>query len=350
MMKSMKKQSWLILLAAAIFLSLLPLQASAATITTHYVDHDGTFHSDVPATEISSSSTVWSTGWYVVNSNVDISSNVLVSGNANLILADGCQLQTKKSITLNNGTSLTIYGQTNGTGKLVATKYDDNYPSIGINPGLSGGSATITINGGNVNATGGIQSAGIGTGFECNNTMTITINGGSIVATGGNWGAGIGTGYKCSNNMTITINGGTVEAQGSYYSAGIGTGNSNSSGNVTININGGIITANGYNSAGIGAGGHYKGSLNITIDGGTITANSVSGAGIGSGWSNSTSATITINGGTITATSENGADIGKGEGTLGNINTTIDRGNCQRDGGRGTGQWLHCHPVQREDG
>lgn len=59
--------------------------------------------------------------------------------------------------------SLTIYGQTGGTGKLIAT--------------------------------GARRSAGIG-GNEEENTGSIVINGGTVTATGGSSGAGIGGGYK----------------------------------------------------------------------------------------------------------------------------------------------------------
>ena len=55
-----------------------------------------------------------------------------------------------------------------------------------------------------------------GVGDVDNNTVTVTINGGDIVATGGSYAAGIGSGcnsasYSSTNttpNQTITINGG----------------------------------------------------------------------------------------------------------------------------------------------
>lgn len=141
------------------------------------------------------------------------------------------------------GTTLTI----TGTGTLTA-KGGDRGAGIGTNGAdgttLSGGN--IVINGGRVNATGGADAAGIGTGIAINNGKntcgTITINGGMVYATGGSSAAGIGTSLSLDNATqtcgAITINGGTVTATGSIGSAGIGTGyvsdGSNTCGAITI--------------------------------------------------------------------------------------------------------------------
>ena len=91
----------------------------------------------------------------------------------------------------------------------------------------------ITIEGGDVTATGGNNAAGIGGGHAgtsiCGN---ISISGGTVRATGGANAAGIGCGYAdISTTSTcgdITISGGTVEAtagtitNGSYYISAIG--------------------------------------------------------------------------------------------------------------------------------
>ena len=59
---------------------------------------------------------------YVVNSDVKISSRIIVYTNVNLILCDGFTLTASKGINLTG--SLNIYGQTNDTGKLIATGTD----------------------------------------------------------------------------------------------------------------------------------------------------------------------------------------------------------------------------------
>ena len=45
-------------------------------------------------------SNTWNGGWYVVNSNVTISSCITVSGSVNLILADGYTLTASQGITV----------------------------------------------------------------------------------------------------------------------------------------------------------------------------------------------------------------------------------------------------------
>ena len=84
---------------------------------------------------------------------------------------------------------------------------------------------SITINGGNIIATGGGAGAGIGTGYLCEINCSITINGGNITATGGyaggGGGAGVGAGYL-GYTGTITINGGDVIASSDRYESGVG--------------------------------------------------------------------------------------------------------------------------------
>lgn len=127
----------------------------------------------------------------------------------------------------------------------------------------AGTPGTIIINGGNVNAFGGHQAAGIGGGLNGAATSTaITINGGNVCAYGGRWAAGIGDGdslqerwaEKCLDDYSIVINGGTVYAVGGVACPGIGTTDQLSAGQsrtgtsgMEIHLNGGAITAkSGY--------------------------------------------------------------------------------------------------------
>lgn len=121
---------------------------------------------------------------------------------------------------------------------------------------------TIIINGGNINAHGGHQAAGIGGGLNGAATNTsVTINGGNVNAYGGRWAAGIGDGDSLQDNWTtkytdsysIIINGGKVNAVGGVGCPGIGTTDEVSTlarkgtSGLTINLNGGEITAkSGY--------------------------------------------------------------------------------------------------------
>ena len=94
-----------------------------------------------------------------------------------------------------------------GTGSLTTTGHWVNYQGstdggAGIGGG-SGGSCTVTLNGGVINAAGATSAAGIGGGGRGNGT--VFINGGVITATGGAAGIGGGSG-------TVEINGGSVKA------------------------------------------------------------------------------------------------------------------------------------------
>ncbi len=177
-------------------------------------------------------------------------------------------------------TTLTI----GGTGSLKAQGYREG-PGIGI--GYNETCGNITIDGGNITATGGLYAVGIGSGSgrfgTCGN---ITITDGTITATGGDGGAGIGTG--CAGNCgNISISGGTIIATGGDDAAGIGTGGmgmflgmgsgyEGDCGDISI-IGGTIIATGGDDAAGIGSG--SNGSCgNITI-GGTAQGTAKGGEG-----------------------------------------------------------------------
>ena len=130
----------------------------------------------------------------------------------------------------------------------------------------AGTPGTIIINGGNINAHGGHQAAGIGGGLNGAATSnSITINAGNVNAYGGRWAAGIGDGDSVpsdgggfyastyGNNYSIVINGGAVNVVGGVNCPGIGS---------TDNI-----TAGDYSTK-------IKSGMEIHINGGTTTARS----------------------------------------------------------------------------
>ena len=164
-------------------------------------------------------------GWYVVNGPLNYGvGGLVVSGSANLVLADGAALvvtgATKKAgVNVASGNTLTIYAQSAGTGALIASgNANDGYSAGGA--GMGGNDhencGTITINGGVINAYGGnYSSAGIGGGAN-GAGGTVTINGGAITSIGGTWyGAGIGGGYWGAGG-NVTINGGTITATAAH--------------------------------------------------------------------------------------------------------------------------------------
>ena len=249
---------------------------------------------------------------------------VVLTGNVTNLVGENLAVESAESVTLDlNGFTLSISG------------LNADYAAVHVPA-----AATLTINdsagGGILNATGGVNGAGIG-GGSGGHGGTVTVNGGTITATSGNFGAGIGGGIQGSGG-TVTVNGGTITATSGNFGAGIGGGIQGAGGTVTVN--GGTIAATGGDQgAGIG-GGFSRAGGTVTVNGGTISATSgLDGAGIGGGYSGA-GGTVTVNGGTITATGgQRGAGIGSGAfgsgGTLA-IHGTPDAGNAI-DGGSGNG-------------
>ena len=196
------------------------------------------------------------TTWYVVNEDITHSGKITCRGNVNLILADGKTMTTSNTGTYaiygDNGT-LTIYGQTLGTGTLEASGY-----------GASGiyHLGNVTICGGTVNATSSHDAINV--------RGSVTISGGTV-NTNGNTGI-IGS-------SGVTINGGTITTS-SNCMIGIAS-------NGTVTINGGTVNANSQTG--------IRGNGGVTINGGQVTATGTNGGqGIMSygdiilGWTNAT--------------------------------------------------------------
>ncbi|MBR0281720.1 MAG: hypothetical protein IJQ81_09025, partial [Oscillibacter sp.] len=237
-----------VLFALATLFSFLPATTAFAADEVAYQDAawnaetktvDITPGSVTSYTVVTSGSTAWGAGWYAVTGNVKIASRVTVTGDVRLILCDGAKLTASTGITVTgDGNSLTIYGQSGGTGELEATGVSN---SAGIGGGNNGAGGAITVNGGTVTATGGEYGAGIGGGKD-GAGGTITVNGGTVTAAGGGYAAGIGGGVNGAGG-TITVNGGSVTAPATLYGAGIGGGHYGIGG--TITVNGGTVNATG---------------------------------------------------------------------------------------------------------
>ena len=223
---------------------------------------------------------------------------ITCEGDATIILKDGSTNTVKgfdanyPGIYVPSGNTLTIKGETKGTGSLNAS-------SNGSGAGIGGGNincGNIEIQGGKITATGGSGAAGIGSG-SYKSCGTITISGGTVTANGGEYAAGIGTGYTENSYCgDITISGGTVTATGGENGAGIGTGKSGACYNITIS--GGTVSATGgEKAAGIGSGSNWGDCGNITITTGvtqvTATKGNEAPNSIGAGYK-ATCGTVTI--------------------------------------------------------
>ena len=268
---------------------LLPLGARAYTydefnkddqsFTTKPIDNGFTVVSS-PESGVSrySMGTSQQTTWYILNADVTINVPIEVFGNVKLLLCDGCTLTASQGIVVPAGSSLTIYGQTNGTGTLIASARDDwddqNHSSAYFSAAIGGsyyvenyGQARDYVRCGSIYIHGGQITADASNQIHVGDAEQVF--GGLTISTGiaaGIGGCGIGTGSG-SDGGIVEIYGGTVTAIGSSTGAGIGGGYGGNGG--TVKIYGGTVTATGgsdgsTSAQGIGAG-------NSGSDNGTLT-------------------------------------------------------------------------------
>ena len=222
----------------------------AAGVEVTYIDADGT-EQNVMAIPIDESQTDYgiskATNWYVVSGEVNLDHLHFYNDFTHLILADGARLTANSNTEIAvRAQGFTIYAQSNGTGQIIASS--EKLEGIGI------GYGNLTINGGNVTATGGENEEGIYA------DGIITINNGNVTATGGKNGHGINTW-----SGSITINGGSVTATGGENYHGIHA--------INFTIKGGNVTATGgENGYGI-----YTLGGTTTLAGGTVMASSYYG-------------------------------------------------------------------------
>ena len=146
-----------------------------------YVDENGVMQKKLP-NEVTvltgGGATNLDAGWYIAQGEVNYTGTIILQGEVHLILADGCQMNIGTSESpIDNpgmysnagaGQSLTIYGQSGGTGALNVD-VTGGYSAIGVQ--------NVTINGGKVTAIGTTGISAID---------NVTINGGQVTATGSN--------------------------------------------------------------------------------------------------------------------------------------------------------------------
>ena len=167
-------------------------------VTTSYVDATGTLHENVVAIPLDNTMTTLAAGWYVVNSDVDYTGQITLSGDVKLILGDDCTMSIGKQNEPLNGTiiecqnhNLTIYGQSGGTGWLKAYSTDGSgintynaYTQYSGNVLIFDGNGAciyaseFTILGGTLD----LESQGGGADGEIVTTRNINIRGGKLWA------------------------------------------------------------------------------------------------------------------------------------------------------------------------
>ena len=210
-----------------------------------YIDADGNpqSHACTPIVEGTTSyQTLGRTeGWYVVNSDVTISGTQgvkFLDQQVNIILCDGTTLTSNATTTgydgidANNG-SLAIYGQSLGTGSIVATASDYSAISSQTSINLNGGIISGITNSGYAAITNDISSG------------SITIRRGNVTATGSTFGI-----RDLGKSSGIVILGGTVNAT-AHSTSGIGLYSAYR--NISIlggNVTATVIKAGGYDATG----------------------------------------------------------------------------------------------------
>lgn len=315
--------------------------SAAAASNTYRVFTSRTAYTDeaipVGATTVTSGTTTWSAGTYVVSGNVSITEDVHLTGDVNLILCDGAELTVNGCIF--GGTDydhgfvykLNIYGQALGTGKLTVD-YSGSH-SLGVvtasELNIHGGIITVGGTGvyqglepnvfniyhGTINASGIVSGIALMGNAHIyggsitslgnyqaainlpNGGKTLTISGGTVTAVNNGASTGIETVYG------LVITGGSVIALGGNYSEGI-----LSYGNITIS-GGDITTIAGENGIGL------EGTT-ITISGGDVTA--IGGSALADTNGNGMAGidgSLTVTGGIVKATG--GAKDGTGDDGLG---------------------------------
>ena len=171
---------------------------------------------EIPAevTTVTSSTVTWPAGTYVVEGEVEISSQITITGDVNLIIKDGAKLTVNHRISGGNK-NLSIYGQANQTGQLVVNKSND---------AAIKDITTLEVHSCKVKATGTSYGGTYYGGFK--NIVTFNVYGGSVDAECTNEGYGI----LLANSGSMNIYGGDVKAVGkgtnTTSSCGITSGNS----------------------------------------------------------------------------------------------------------------------------
>lgn len=127
-----------------------------------YIGADGSEQTCKEFMEITKAPDSLPEGWYVVKGKVDVTThNLFASGTVNLILCDGAELNLSLGLHVYGNAVLNIYGQSGGTGKLIATG-KNGYTAIGIGPNTGNASGTIHIYGGTITAQAHFGAQAIG--------------------------------------------------------------------------------------------------------------------------------------------------------------------------------------------
>lgn len=190
-----------------------------------YVDETGADQTAEGVIAITSGMTELTSNWYVVDSDVTLT-DLTIIGDVKIILADGKTITINGMVTGEAGSTLTLYGQTNGTGAFC--------------DGEDYNSGTLIDTSGDINIYGGELKSSDGKGCVITSTGTVNIARGSVMlknssstdgaltcaelnVTGGFLKAQGLTGYGISCSGKISVSGGTVNVTAGSQTNGITT-------------------------------------------------------------------------------------------------------------------------------
>ena len=310
----MKKKILSIILSLTMLLGVIPF-AGLTVSAVSTVDHSKPWYVDENGNEVQLTGSFWHAtdgmtfsydckSWLYVEGHCVYDMN-FHDYNIGIVLADGAELEMICGIVDENiNSAVTIYGQSEGTGKLKITNSGSNYRNSG----------NIIVN----DCTVEVETTYTGQGGFNVLTGNITVNGGKFIVNATATNADVSTtltaiAYNSGNyvNNKLKVNGGYVEINVNNSSRGNARGIWGSSGKNNLEINGGrvIINATGKGSTvyGIQFG-------NVTVNGGnlditgTYTGTNSTYSGYGA-YNNA----ITVNGGTASFTGKN-TGSGKGYG------------------------------------
>ncbi len=249
-MKGMKKLGMSILLAMVMMLGLMPVNAFAQTDGEEGADSMSTCDFNVTSNDATyswdeTSGVLTITGGTVTVSNKDrdtaTSQRIYIQGVATVIL-DGVNISTGAGapIEIRDYSDTTVTLTLSGSNTLISNtaKKAAIHKTRGQQADSSQ-AANLIINGsGSLKVVGGPDAAAIGGGGSRGDVHNITINGGNIDAAGTWNAAGIGA-SEGGSTWNIVINDGNIRANGK---PGIGANSYGGSGNA--DIKGGMVVAN----------------------------------------------------------------------------------------------------------
>lgn len=196
----------------------------------------------------------------IVNLSADITQpDGALPVNCVVILDLGAHDLSVSHVDIGSGQQLTVDADDTGS-KLTA-----NANSVFGQAGIANDGATLVVEGGTVQATGGFLAAGIGGGNGVDGGRT-KITGGEVKATGGLGGSGIGGGQSGKGGTTQVV-GGNLTATGGIFGSGIGGGQHGAGAAVTISAGATVTALASQEASAVGAGANGGGFGSLAVNG-----------------------------------------------------------------------------------